>query len=327
MPSTPPSLPADRRVDGRVVVVTGATSGIGLAAAQQASDEGDAVVLVARSAERLEEVADECRSRGALEVLAVPTDVGDDSAVASLVDQVLDRFGRIDGVVNSAGVVTYGRTEDVPAEVFDGVLRTNVTGSVNVARHVLPVLREQGHGTLVLIGSVIGHIATPGMTPYAVSKWAVRALARQLQLENRDRPGIVAYVAPGGVDTPIYLQAGNYSGFVGRPPPPVVSPEKVARKALQLTRHPRAGVLGRVQVGPANTVMRLGFSLLPGVFDRLVGPLVPLASKDRTESVLPTPGNVLEPQPKLERLRGEQGNALVGILRNLPAVLPGRRTP
>lgn len=326
MPSTHPS-PAALPDGRRVVVATGATSGIGLATALQAADEGDAVVLVARSTERLEEVADDCRARGAADVLVVPTDIGDDAAVASLVSQVVDRFGRIDAVVNSAGVVTYGRTEDVPAEVFDGVLRANVSGSANVARHVIPVLREQGNGTLVLIGSVIGHIAVPGMTPYAVSKWAVRALARQLQLENRDRPGMVAYVAPGGVDTPIYLQAANYSGFVGRPPPPVVSPEKVARKALQLTRHPRAGASGRAQVGLANDVMRLGFSLLPGVFDRLVGPLVPLASKDRTESVLPTAGNVLEPQPRLERLHGEQGNAFVGILRNLPALLPGRRTP
>lgn len=323
MPSSQPdpALPGDRRV----VVVTGATSGIGLATAQQAADEGDAVVLVARSTERLEEVADECRSRGAADVLPVPTDVGDDAAVAAMVEQVLDRFGRIDAVVNSAGVVTYGRTEEVPADVFAGVLRTNVTGSVNVARHVLPVLRRQDHGTLVLIGSVIGHIAVPGMTPYAVSKWAVRALARQLQLENRDRPGLVAYVAPGGVDTPIYLQAGNYSGFVGRPPPPVVSPERIAKRALHLTRHPRAGLLGRVQVGPANDLMRLGFSLLPGVFDRLVGPLVPLASKDRTEPVVPTAGNVLEPQPKLERLRGEQGNAFVGVVRNVGALLRGRR--
>ncbi len=305
----------------RVVVVTGATSGIGLATAHQAADEGDVVVLAARSEQRLREVESECRDRGAHDALTCPADVGDDAAVAGLVDAVLARFGRIDAVVHSAGVVAYGRTEDVPVEVFAKVLHTNVMGSVHVARHVVPVLRRQHHGTLVLVGSVIGHIAVPGMTPYAVSKWGVRALARQLQLENRDRPGMVAYVAPGGVDTPIYLQAGNYSGFVGRPPPPVVPPAYVARKALRLTRRPRSGVRARVQAGPANDVMRLGFSLLPGVFDRLVGPLVPYGSKDLTDPVPAGPGNVLAPRPQDERLRGEQGSAVLGVVRNLAAAL------
>ncbi len=318
MPTPGPQLP-------RVVVVTGATSGIGLATAHQAAGEADVVVLVARSEPRLREVEAQCRDRGAHEVLVCPADVGDDAAVGALVARVVETFGRIDAVVNSAGVVSYGRTEEIPVDVFAAVVRTNVMGSVHVARHVLPVLRRQGHGTVVLIGSVIGHIAVPGMTPYAVSKWAVRALARQLQLENRDQPGIVAYVAPGGVDTPIYLQAGNYSGFVGRPPPPVVSPERVARKALDLTRHAGAGVRGRAQVGPANQVMRLGFSLLPGVYDRLVGPLVPLASKDRTKTAAPTAGNVLEPAPELERLRGQQGNPVAGVLRNVAAAVRALR--
>ena len=80
----------------------------------------------------------------------------------------------------------------------------------------MPVLRTQGEGTFVLVGSVIGHIGVPGMSPYVLSKWAVRALARQLQLENRDRRDVhVVHLSPGGVDTPIYKLAGTYSGYVG----------------------------------------------------------------------------------------------------------------
>ena len=313
-PLLAPLLGSPRHRAPRVVVVTGASSGIGLAVAQQAALLGDHVVLVARDEASLDLAAKECERAGAASTLVVPTDVGDDDAVRRCVAQVLDRHGRIDAVVNSAGVVTYGRAEEVPQEVFDGVLRTNLVGSMNVARHVLPVLREQRHGSLVLIGSVIGHIAAPLMTPYAVSKWGVRALARQLQLENRDVGGVdISYVAPGGVVTPIYEQAGNYAGWAGRPPPPAVSPERVAKVVHDRLDDPRK----RTQVGPANDFMRLGFSLLPGVYDVLVGPLLRLAALDATRPTAPHAGNVLGSQPELNRLLGDQANSLVAIPRNI----------
>lgn len=302
----------------RVVVVLGASSGIGRAVAVQAAAAGDTVVLVARAEAPLMTVAGECRQAGAAAVTVLPTDVGDDAAVARLFVDAVGEHGRVDAVVHCAGVVAYGRTEDVPPDVFDGVLRTNVVGSVNVARHAIARFREQGFGSLVLTGSVIGHIGVPGMSPYVVSKWAVRALARQLQLENRDLPDVhVSYLAPGGVDTPIYLQAANYSGFVGRPPPPVASPERVAARALRLTRHPRA----RRQVGIANGVMRFGFSVFPAAFDVLVGPLFTVAGKDRTTPKGATAGNVLASVPAGNRLHGEQGNAVIGIVRNLVSVV------
>ena len=298
----------------RVLVVTGASSGIGLAVAQQAAAAGDHVVLVARDETSLDLAAKECERAGAASTTVLPTDVGDDAAVQRCVAQVLDRHGRIDAVVNSAGVVAYGKAEEVPAEVFDGVLRTNLAGSMNVARHVLPVLREQGQGSLVLVGSVIGHIAAPGMTAYAVSKWGVRALARQLQIENRDARGVnVSYVAPGGVVTPIYEQAGNYAGWAGRPPPPAVSPDRVAKVIHDRLDDPRK----RTQVGPANDFMRFGFSALPGLYDVLVGPLFTLAALDATRPLAAHAGNVLASQPELNRLVGDQVNSLIAVPRNI----------
>jgi NAD(P)-dependent dehydrogenase (short-subunit alcohol dehydrogenase family) len=306
------SRPAPRAP--RVLVVTGASSGIGLAVAQRAAGAGDHLVLVARDEATLDMTAKECERAGAASTMVVPTDVGDDDAVQRCIAQVLDRHGRIDAVVNSAGVVAYGKAEEVPREVFDGVLQTNLIGSMNVARHVLPVLREQRSGSLVLVGSVIGHIAAPGMTPYAVSKWGVRALARQLQIENRDASGVhVSYVAPGGVVTPIYEQAGNYAGWAGRPPPPAVSPDRVATTIHDVLDDPRK----RRQVGPANDFMRLGFTLLPGVYDVLVGPLFKLAALDATRPLEPHTGNVLASQPELNRLGGDQVNSLVAIPRNV----------
>jgi NAD(P)-dependent dehydrogenase (short-subunit alcohol dehydrogenase family) len=174
----------------RVVVVTGASSGIGLATALGAAGRGDHVVLLARGAAALADAAEQCRAAGAASALDLPTDVGDDAAVQRAFAEVTSRYGRVDAVVHSAGLAAYGRLQDVPAEIFDGVVRTNLLGPVNVARAVLPGMRERDAGTLVLIGSLIGYIAPPYMSAYAVSKWGVRGLARLLQVENVDRPGV-----------------------------------------------------------------------------------------------------------------------------------------
>ncbi len=306
--------------DSRVVVVTGASSGIGRATARQAARAGDHVVLMARAQGPLDEVGRECDALGAASTLVLPTDVGDDDAVRAAIDAVVSRHGRIDAVVHSAGVVAYGRTEEVPADVFERVLQTNLVGSVNVSRHVIPVMRAQGVGELVLIGSVIGHIAVPAMSPYVLSKWGVRALARQLQIENRDLRHVnIAYVAPGGVDTPIYEQAANYDGFVGRPPPPTARPEKVAAVALRRVDRHR----NRTQVNLSNDLIRFGFSFMPHVYDLLVGPLFRIAATDRTTPVGPHSGNVLEPQADGEALHGNQGNAIVGVGRNIVAKARG----
>ncbi|MET1038603.1 MAG: SDR family NAD(P)-dependent oxidoreductase [Aeromicrobium sp.] len=308
----------------RVVVVTGASSGIGRATALRAAGQGDHLVLVARGADSLKETADECRAAGAASALVVPTDVGDATEVADLFAEVRRAHAFVDAVVHAAGVVAYGRTEDVPADVFEGVLRTNLVGSVNVSRHAVRIFREQQNGTLVIIGSVIGHIAVPSMSPYVLSKWGVRALARQLQVENRELKHVhVSYVAPGGVDTPIYEQAATYDGFLGRPPPPVASSEKVGRSALRQLDHPRA----RTQVNVSNHVMRFGFNAAPRVFDLLVGPLFRLAAVERTTPVAPTPGNVLTSREDGNRLRGTQGSAVAGIARNVVArVRPTRKS-
>jgi NAD(P)-dependent dehydrogenase (short-subunit alcohol dehydrogenase family) len=307
----------------RVVVVTGASSGIGLATALQASERGDHVVLLARGPEALALAVEQCQARGAASARAVPTDVADDAAVRAAFAEVTATFGRVDAVVHSAGLVAYGRFEDVPVETFDRVVRTNLLGSANVARAVLPGMRERNAGSLVLVGSLIGSIAPPYMSAYAVGKWGVRGLARLLSVENRDRPGVhVSHLAPGGVDTPIYLQAANFLGSVGRPPPPVVSPERVAAAALRLLDHPKP----RVQVGPANRLTMLGFALFPGVFDRIVTPMFEVAAVDVRRRAFGVPGNVFASVPEGNRLHGGQGSPIPSIVAGLRARLRLPRT-
>ena len=260
----------------RVVLITGASSGIGEATARLGAAEGDHLVLLARSEDTLEELAEDCRRDGAASAQVVVTDVGEDDQVADAVAQVLAEHEEIDAVVHCAGIVTYGRTEEVSAEDFAAVLDTNLVGSVNLARHVIPLFREQERGVLVLVGSLLGHIGVPEMTPYVVSKWGVRALARQLTMENADLPHVhVAHVAPGSVDTPIYDNALDAAGAVNTPPPPVISPERVARQVYRQVSHPRA----RSQTAYGNYPLIWAFSLAPPVWDRLAGPVFKALSR------------------------------------------------
>lgn len=308
--------------DPRVVLVTGASSGIGEAVARQAAARGDHVVLVARGREALERVATDCERAGAASTLVAPADVSDDAQVAAAVAAALAALGRLDVVVSCAGVVAYGRIDEVPVDVFDQVVSTNLLGAVNVARHALPVLRGQDDGALVLVGSVIGHISVPDMAAYVLSKWGVRGLVRQLRVDNRDRPGVrFGYVAPGGVDTPIYRQAATYGDSVGMPPIPVDGPERVARRVLTVADRPWRGG----QVGLSNDVIRFGFTALPWVYDRLVGPLFQVVAQDLVAPVVRGPGNVLTSRQEHNRLRGGHGNPVAAVRANLAEVLRRRR--
>jgi len=287
-------------VEPRTVLITGASSGIGRAAAHLLADRGAQLVLAARSAESLEQAQQECVARGAGGVLVVSTDVVDASAVESLFSRAFSEFGSVNGVVHAAAVLAYGQFVDVPPAVFDRTLATNITGTANVAREALRHFQDQEGGSLVVVGSVLSKMTAPFMSPYCTSKWAVQGLVRTLQIEARGVPGIdISLVSPGGVNTPIYDQAGTYSGHPGRPPPPVYSPERVAARAVQALDRPQRDL----NVGIANPLMVFGFRALPGVFDVLAGPMMRLLGQGRA-AVGPNPGNVHEPVPDLEGVRG-----------------------
>ena len=166
-------------------------------------------------------------------------------------------------------------------------------GTANVARAVLEVFRRRRHGTLVIMGSVLGKISTPYMSSYVASKAAIESLGRVLSIEQRDLDDVhVCVVSPGSVATPVFRLAANYVGRYGRPPPPIVSPERVASKIVDVLDHP----IPRKNVGLANPLMVFGFRAFPSVFDFLVGPLMRVAGLSR-ERVEAHPGNVLEATP------------------------------
>ncbi|NEM05539.1 SDR family NAD(P)-dependent oxidoreductase [Geodermatophilus normandii] len=291
----------------QTVLITGASSGIGRATARLFAQRGAALVLLARGREALEETAAQVRAEGAADVVVCPADVLDEGALRTAVEGTVRRFGSLDVVVHSAQVIAYGRTEDVPKEVFERVVDTALHGTANLARVVLPVFRRQGEGHLVVVSSLLASVATPLMGSYIAAKWGQLGMIRVLQQETRDVPGIhVSAVAPGGVNTPIYSQAGSYIGLKGRPPIPIYSPERVARSVVARLDKPRR----LVQSGFANPVVILGFRLFPAVYDALVGPLLRVFALADDQKTPPTEGNVFESRPA--------GNAEEGRWHGIP---------
>jgi NAD(P)-dependent dehydrogenase (short-subunit alcohol dehydrogenase family) len=294
-------------ISDTVTVITGASSGIGRATALRLAGRRGTVVLASRQPEALREVALECRERGG-QALAVPTDVTDEEQVQELGRQAIAAFGRIDVWVNDAAVTMLGRFEESPPEAFRRVIDTNFFGYVHGVRAALPYFREQGHGILINVASVVSRVGNPFATAYAASKAAVLAFSESLRMELRDTPGIrVCNVLPATIDTPLFQHAANFAGRAVRAMPPVYAPEEVAEAIVDLIHHPRR----EVKVGNAGRMIALR-ALLPRALTEWA-----MARKIEREHFQnrpsrPSIGNVFQPQPELNAVHGgwmENGGA------------------
>lgn len=283
----------DSRHDARVVVITGASSGIGRETALRYSARGARLVLAARSDGALREVADECRVAGADAVVVVPTDIGAAAQVRELFDRAIETFGRVDVAAQCAATTAFGRFEDLPPDVFDAIISTNLLGAANVARSALKHFQDRGTGQLVLVGSLLGVTAVPYQSAYVASKFAICGLVRALRQENRHLPGVRVHgVYPGPVDTPVYASAGNYlDQQTPRVPPTSDTPGTIAAAIMRAAEKTRST---ERQVGWVNLPAIATYRLVPAVFDAVIGPLirrVMFSAESRGDSA----GNVFEP--------------------------------
>ncbi len=222
-----------------VVVITGASAGIGRATAMRFAREGADLVLAARSRERLERLAERLEQRFGVRALAVPCDVRDGEQVEALAEAAIASFGRIDVLVNNAGYGLYGRVEDTPAEAFRDLLETNVLGAHHAIRAILPHMRRQGTGHIVNVGSVVGKRGWPYHGAYAASKFALTGLTQALRGELAGSGVTVSLVLPASTDTAFFANAPTFSPeYVPAPLGPVQTPGQVARAIVRSARRP-----------------------------------------------------------------------------------------
>lgn len=307
------------RVRDSVVVITGASSGIGRATALAFARKGCTVVLAARRAEALEAVRQECERHRGAKALVVPTDVTDAEAVDELARRAVRRFGRIDVWVNSAAVTVFGPFEEVPLEDVRRVLDVNVMGYVHGARAALRAMREQGRGTLVNVSSIVGVVSQPYTHVYGMSKHAVRALGASLRQElllDRAKHIHVCTVLPATIDTPLFEHAANYTGRKPVAMPPVYSPERVARTVVDLVRVPRREVV----VGPMGRAMVLESRVMPGRVERMMARQVDRTHLSRKESAPAGRGNLHAPAPGEGAAHGGWGGRRRTAMRRLTTV-------
>ncbi len=225
-----------------VVVITGASSGIGRATALAVAREGASLVLASRGQQALTEVERDCRKRGG-QVLVVPTDIADPAAVDRLATLAVERFGRIDVWVEAAAVGIAGPLGSESVDEIRRLVDTNVFGTVLCSRAALATFRRQGSGVLVIVGSLLSLFPNPLVPLYSMTKFAIRGLALNLQQAVAGHPGIrVCLVLPGPVDTPFFVRAANHTGRRLRAIPPAYAPERLAATIVARARRPRRQV-------------------------------------------------------------------------------------
>lgn len=193
---------------GRVVVVTGASSGIGEACALAFAAKGAKVALAARRIDRLASLVARLEADGS-EALAVATDVTDEDAVGRLFEQVMAQFGRVDVLVNNAGIADSTPAEDTPLALWRKVIDTNLTSAFLCARAAIPIMKRQGHGRIINVGSISARVPRANSPAYTASKWGLDGLTRALAIDCRAdnvavsafHPGIVATELGGGISS------------------------------------------------------------------------------------------------------------------------------
>ena len=229
-------------IQGKVVIVTGASSGIGEATAREFGKEGARLVLAARRVDRLEALAQDIQSLGTgAETLVVAADLSKLEDIESLIDQTLMRFGRIDVLVNNAGFGRLDWLENLnPVKDIEAQFDVNVLGVVQTTRQALPVMIKQRSGHIINMGSMASLVATPTYTIYAASKHAVHGFSEALRREVKPWGIDVSMIYPGGVKT----EFGEHAGIKRKtkattPKFLVLSAKDVGRAVVQLVRHPR----------------------------------------------------------------------------------------
>jgi len=253
---------------GRVAVITGASSGIGQATAERFAAEGMPVVVGARRVARLAEVAEGIRRMGGT-ARAVETDVRQPDQVRRLVEEAVAAFGRVDVLVNNAGLGYFGPVESTPVEEARYLFDVNLMGTLHGVQAAVPHMRRQGSGHIINVASIVGKRATPGNGVYSATKFAQVALSEALRLELASAGIRVSVVCPVSTITEFFEVAGARSPLKLTATGPTFSAAQVANAIVRCVRRPRAEVM---VYRPARALVILN-AVSPRLVDRILGAL------------------------------------------------------
>lgn len=295
-------MPELRDLNGKVVIITGASSGFGRGTAVRFAGHGATVVVAARRDAVLDEVARECEAAGG-KASAVPTDVTSEIDVRRLAEAAVGEYGAIDVWVNNAGAGAIGRFEDIPLEDHVRVIDTDLLGTIYGSYFAMQQFRRQGAGTLINVSSVIGKVPSPYFSSYAAAKHGVVGLSASLRQELSDEKVDTIHVCtvlPTTFDTPFFEHAAQYTGREASPIPPTYDPKDVIDTIVKLAVDPE----DEVSVGGAAKVFNFAHHLFPGLVERLMQRQTHKAEFDDAELDRETSGSLRRPMNTGTGVRG-----------------------
>jgi NAD(P)-dependent dehydrogenase (short-subunit alcohol dehydrogenase family) len=309
-----------KRLRDQVMVITGGTSGIGLATAKRAAERGARVVLCSRNEPDLRATVAAIEQSGG-KAQSVVADVSKPEDVERLAATAVEEFGALDTWVNNAGVSFYGRLTEVAIEDMRRLFEVNFWGTVYGARAAVARLRGSG-GALINIGSIVSDRAIPLQGAYSASKHAVKGFtdALRMELEEEGAPISVTLIKPSAIDTPYFQHAKNYMPVEPKPPAPVYAPEVVADAILRAAEHP----VRDITIGGGGRFLSAVGTALP----RLTDFYMERAMFSSQRSELPSEereGNLYQssPRPRMER-GGYRGHVMRSSLYTQAALSPAK---
>jgi len=298
-----------RPISEQVVVITGASSGIGRASALAFGAQGASVVLAARNREALEHVAAQIEASGG-QAHVVVTDVSVWAQVEHLAEAALKRFGRIDTWLNNAAVNEHASVVDMTIEELDRIIQVNLMGQIYGVKAALGPMRRQRSGTIINMGSAASNRAVPLHSAYVASKHGIAGFTDsiRLDLKHEKMPINVTLIQPGFLDTPLFHNArAKLQGHQSRPIPPIYAPEVVAETILFAATHPRRNLVVGGQAALAIFLEKLS----PGLVDKLMlarGAGFRLQTENKPDDRY---DNLFEPTPGIGSVRGTWGDEAI----------------
>jgi len=287
-------------VSEQVVVVCGASSGIGRQAALEFARRGAKVVAAARSQEGLDSLVEQISQSGG-QAYPVAADVSDYSQVKSIVRKALEKFGRIDTWAHFAATSVYAPFRETTPEEFQRVIDVNLLGAAYAAMAALPALSEQG-GALIEISSVEAEVGIPNQSAYSASKHGMRGFMDVLRMELKHErvPVSVTNIMPSGINTPFFNHARSKIGPTPSPPARLYQPETVVRAVLHAAQHP----IEEVVIGASGGLMIWAKRLMPKMSDAFIAWLT-YRSRKAARAIGPRRENIFQPGTADTRCHGD----------------------